>query len=61
MVTYVVPIFLIGLCSVHMSVVLWLRPPVGVITPQLTRARRKKQKVRDKNIAYKAFFAIIST
>ena len=28
-----------------MGVVLWMRQPVGVITPQLQRARRKKQKV----------------
>ena len=45
LVTYVIPILLIGVCSAHMSVVLWLRPPVGVVTPQLSRARRKKQKV----------------
>ena len=45
LVTYVLPIILIGICSFHMGVVLWMRQPVGVITPQLQRARRKKQKV----------------
>ena len=43
--TYVLPILVIGLCSSHMSVVLWCRPTVGVVTPQIARAKRKKQKV----------------
>ena len=48
LVTYVIPIILIGLCSVHMSIVLWVRQPVGVVTPQLKRAKKKKQKVQSK-------------
>ena len=47
LITYVIPIVLIGLCSLHMSIVLWVRQPMGdVITPQLKRAKQKKKKVR---------------
>ncbi|TRY77878.1 hypothetical protein TCAL_12047 [Tigriopus californicus] len=43
--TYLLPILVIGVCSTHMSLILWWRPVVGVITPQIERARRKKMKV----------------
>lgn len=44
--TYLLPILVIGVCSTHMSLILWWRPVVGVITPQIERARAKKKKVR---------------
>ena len=46
LVTYVFPILLIGVCSFHMSIVLWCKQPVGVLTPQLKRVKKKKKKVR---------------
>ena len=46
LVTYVLPILVVGACSLHMSLVLWVRPTVGVVTPQIARAKRKKQKVK---------------
>jgi hypothetical protein len=52
MVTFVLPIIIIGICTVHMTIVLWCRQPVGVITPQLERAKGKKQKVCTKKINY---------
>eukprot|EP00095_Tigriopus_kingsejongensis_P008398 maker-scaffold9_size846264-snap-gene-4.22 protein:Tk08398 transcript:maker-scaffold9_size846264-snap-gene-4.22-mRNA-1 annotation:"hypothetical protein DAPPUDRAFT_54432" len=42
--TYILPILVISICSVHMSLVLWWRPVVGIVTPQIERARRKKRK-----------------
>jgi len=45
LVTYIIPILLIGICSFHMSIVLWCKQPVGVITPQLRRVKKKKKKV----------------
>ncbi len=45
LITYVFPIIIIGICTVHMTVVLWCRAPVGVLTPQINKAKKKKQKV----------------
>ena len=45
--TYIGPITIIAISTIHMSIVLWWRQPVSSInTPQLERAKRKKQKVR---------------
>ena len=44
-VTYVSPIITIGTITIHMAIVLWWRQPLCIITPQLERAKQKKQKV----------------
>ena len=44
--TYVSPIIAIGLITIHMTIVLWCRQPLCIITPQLERAKNKKQKVK---------------
>ena len=43
--TYIFPIIAIGLITIHMTIVLWWRQPFSVVTPQLERAKSKKQKV----------------
>ena len=42
-----------------MGIVLWMRQPVGVITPQLQRAKRKKQKVSKRLINKKLFRVVV--
>jgi hypothetical protein len=43
--TYIFPIIAIGIITIHMTIVLWWRQPFSVVTPQLERAKSKKQKV----------------
>ena len=46
LITYIIPIIIISISTAHMSIVLWWRQPATSInTPQLERAKRKKQKV----------------
>ena len=66
LVTYVSPIIAIGLITIHMTIVLWCRQPLCIITPQLERAKNKKQKVKISIrrlfcIAYKNLFMIHKT
>jgi len=58
LVTYILPIMLIGVCSFHMGIVLWCRQPVGVITPQLQRAKQKKQKIVKMLVVLIVIFAV---
>ena len=46
LITYIIPIIIISISTAHMSIVLWWRQPAtSIITIQLERAKRKKQKV----------------
>ena len=44
--TYVLPLIVITLTTIHMSHVLWGRPPPGEINQQLQLSIKKKKKVR---------------
>ena len=44
-VTYFIPVTVIAVTSIHMGYILWYKPPIGIVTAPIERARKKKKKV----------------